>query len=94
MEMISLLEAAALVATDSGGLQKEAFFFQTPCVTLRDETEWVELVDAGYNQLAGAESARILQAIEEMRAKDLDFNNPLYGKGDAAMEILKALLAK
>ena len=53
-DMIALLKRCSIVLTDSGGLQKEAFFFSSPCVTLRDQTEWVELVENGFNMLAGA----------------------------------------
>ena len=55
IEMLHLLKRCALVITDSGGLQKEAYFFNKYCITARDETEWVELVDCGYNILTGAE---------------------------------------
>lgn len=80
--------------TDSGGVQKEAFFFAKPCVTLRDETEWVELVDNGYNKLAGAEKDKIMNAYNEMKVKEIDFNVDLYGNGRASNRIIEAIMAK
>jgi len=60
LDMLSLVKNARMVLTDSGGVQKEAFFFGVPCVTLRTETEWTELVDAGWNRVVGTDSARIV----------------------------------
>lgn len=91
-DMIELLKNCSLVMTDSGGLQKEAFFFKKHCVTLRDETEWVELVSNGYNLLAGAEKRRIKQCAETLLSKTSDFNLDLYGKGTAGERILTALI--
>ena len=87
LDMIELQAAAQLVVTDSGGVQKEAFFFARPCVTLRDETEWVELVDAGWNRLAPPTSAEMLVAA--MRAAIGSTGRPVrpYGDGDAAQRI-------
>ena len=65
LNMVWLIDHAAQVMTDSGGLQKEAYFFGVPCITLRDETEWVELVEAGANVLVGANKNRILNAYHE-----------------------------
>ena len=83
LEMIYLLENCLLVMTDSGGLQKEAFFFKKPCITIRDETEWVELVEHGFNALAGAETENIYDAYKAIIEIDFDFNIELYGDGKA-----------
>jgi len=95
-DMITLLSRCQGVLTDSGGLQKEAYFFQKPCITLRDETEWVELVEKGINQVVGADLKKILEAEKSIRyelihqrIKRLD---NLYGQGDAANSILSTLL--
>ncbi|MGD9685453.1 MAG: non-hydrolyzing UDP-N-acetylglucosamine 2-epimerase [Desulfobacter sp.] len=91
-DMIQLLESARIVLTDSGGLQKEAFFFGKPCVTLRDETEWIELVRGGYNALAGADREKICSLFTVMCAATPDFSKNLYGKGQAAKAIVQELL--
>ena len=57
--MLYLEENCSLILTDSGGVQKEAFFFKKPCVTMRDQTEWVETIEAGWNVLAGADKEKI-----------------------------------
>ena len=90
LEMVYMLNRCQLVMTDSGGLQKEAFFFKKPCITLRDETEWVELVEHGFNTLAGANKKNILDAYHNL-SFDLDFNIDLYGNGVAAKNILEAI---
>lgn len=92
LEMVWLLKNCELVMTDSGGLQKEAYFFEKYCVTMRDETEWVELVENGFNLLAGSDCDRILRCVGELRLKDqAGFEDRLYGKGDAGEKILKIL---
>ena len=90
-EMIYLLENCMLVMTDSGGLQKEAFFFKKPCITMRDETEWVELVEHGFNSLTGAGTENIYDAYKAIIATDLDFNIELYGDGKAGERIVEFL---
>jgi UDP-N-acetylglucosamine 2-epimerase len=82
LEMVALTGSARLVLTDSGGLQKEAYWLGVPCVTLRDQTEWVETVESGWNTLAGADSTSILDAV---RSCELPLDHPsLYGSGCAA----------
>ena len=92
LEMIYLLKRCRIVLTDSGGLQKEAFFFKKPCVTLREETEWVELVEAGANVLAGSDERRIVQ--EFRKIADVGVSDPenLYGGGRAGEKIVDKLL--
>ncbi|NOT54896.1 MAG: UDP-N-acetylglucosamine 2-epimerase (non-hydrolyzing), partial [Deltaproteobacteria bacterium] len=91
LDMLCLLDHARLVLTDSGGLQKEAFLLGRPCVTLREETEWVETVEAGGNVLAGVDSARIWQAVMEWEERSQkgtnEFSDRLiasFGDGRAA----------
>jgi UDP-GlcNAc3NAcA epimerase len=91
-DMIELLKDCELVLTDSGGLQKEAYFFEKHCVTMRDETEWVELVENGFNVLAGADADVILSSAEKMMAQSSEFTNKLYGDSQAGEKILASLL--
>ncbi len=92
LEMVWLLKQCELVMTDSGGLQKEAYFFGKYCVTMRDETEWVELVENGFNQLAGSDTDRILECVTELRQKEqCGFESRLYGNGDAGKQIVEFL---
>ena len=91
-DMIELFKNCSLVMTDSGGLQKEAFFFQKNCVTLRDQTEWIELVENGFNMITGADEQKILSAFETMLHKQNNFNINLYGNADAGKQIVQELL--
>ena len=93
LNMIYLLENCSLVLTDSGGLQKEAYFFKKPCVTLREETEWVELVEHGFNRLAGVDPDQIVQAVTNAVGTRVDFDLNLYGDGKAGKKIVKFLSA-
>ncbi len=88
-EMLLLLDGARVVLTDSGGLQKEAYWMQTPCVTLRDETEWVETVEAGWNVLVGADADRICEAVS--LAQIPQDRVQLYGDGRASEAIVRLL---
>ena len=89
--MVALLMNAAAVATDSGGLQKEACFARTPCVTLRDETEWTETVETGWNRLVPADPEAVRRAIEAATVP-VATPPPDYGDGDAAGKILRAIV--
>ena len=91
-DMLRLLDLCSLVMTDSGGLQKEAYFMKKACVTLRDQTEWVELVTAKVNTLAGASKVRILEAVNSSLGQPINNSQELYGKGDTASNILKVLM--
>jgi len=83
-DMIVLLKNCELVITDSGGVQKEAFFFGKHCITLREQTEWVELVENGYNILVGSDIVKLKNAFDLFSSKSSDFKMDLYGKGQAA----------
>ena len=91
IDMVMLEKNAALIATDSGGVQKEAYFYSVPCVTLRDETEWVELVDAGWNCLAPPGSGSCISAIMENAYGGSGREVQLYGQGDAAGKITRKI---
>lgn len=93
LDMIALEQSAKMILTDSGGVQKEAFFYNAPCITLRDETEWVETVSLGWNQLVGADTRAIIRAVEKISiSPDSVAQNTPYGNGDASQEICKHLL--
>lgn len=93
LNMVWLLKNCALVMTDSGGLQKEAYFFDKQCITLRDETEWVELVESGMNVLTGANSKAIASAYEGFSSNKVFQSQALYGNGNASRLIVDYLLA-
>ena len=92
LDMVVLEQAASVILTDSGGVQKEAFFYGVPCITMRDETEWVETVDLGWNKLVGASAESILSAINEIMQSPRDGVSSMpYGTGKAARDILACL---
>lgn len=94
LEMLYLLDQCSMVLTDSGGLQKEAFFFRKFCITLREATEWTELVEHGVNFLAGSHKEKILQTYQKCLSRQADFSLALYGNGKAGEAIIKNIKAQ
>ena len=93
-EMVWLLDHCSLVLTDSGGVQKEAFFFGKPCVTMRDQTEWVELIEVGANILVGADKIKIKKACQTSIGGVIKDKYKMFGGGKASQNIVNALLGK
>jgi UDP-GlcNAc3NAcA epimerase len=89
LDMVALVKNARMVLTDSGGLQKEAYWLKVPCVTLRDETEWVETVESGWNVLTGSSFVKVVNAVRgfTIPRKHPDF----YGKGNAARKCVELI---
>jgi UDP-GlcNAc3NAcA epimerase len=90
-EMLWLLDHCQLVLTDSGGVQKEAFFFGKACVTMRDQTEWVELIEVGANELVGSDTQKIITAATHNFGRRVKDTQQLYGGGKAAQRIVNIL---
>lgn len=90
LDMLMLEKNSRKIITDSGGVQKEAYFFKVPCITLRDITEWKETVENGFNILVGSDSSKIYKAIKnfKIRKKHMQF----YGKGDASKKMADILV--
>lgn len=93
-DMLELLKRCTAVLTDSGGLQKEAYFFAKPCITLRNETEWTELVETGCNIIAGHRTEKILTSWAAVKAGSFGFQQNLYGTGRAADTIVSTILGQ
>jgi len=89
LSMTALMNGASRVFTDSGGLQKEAYWAQKPCITLREETEWPETLDDNANQLVGADAQLILAAVE--KTNQVSFKSALYGDGNSASRCVSAI---
>jgi UDP-GlcNAc3NAcA epimerase len=89
LNMVRLMMSARMILTDSGGVQKEAYWLGVPCITLRDETEWVETVQAGWNVLTGADSDRIVQAVHSFAPSAV--RPSFYGDGSAATRCVARL---
>ncbi len=93
LDMIRLESSCNFILTDSGGVQKEAYFFEKPCITMRDQTEWVETLEAGCNILVGADEKKILKAVTNFTSAVKRYP-PLYGNGNAGEKILDILREK
>ncbi len=93
LEMCYLLKNCKYVMTDSGGLQKEAYFFKKQCLILRDETEWIELVNLGANKLVGPRYADIIDASLGLDHENIDFSKGFFGKGDTAERVVECLMS-
>ena len=91
LEMLILEDNARLILTDSGGIQKEAFWLRVPCVTLRDETEWIETVQSGWNILAGADKRCIIDVVRQGHVQQDMGPESMYGDGNAADQICLTL---
>lgn len=91
-DMIELLKHCKMVITDSGGVQKEAFFFGKHCLVARDETEWTELVDLNYNFMVGADTKKIIETVEKVSKSTAKFDVKPYGDGNAAEKIALVLM--
>lgn len=92
LDMVALEKTSRVIITDSGGVQKEAFFFGKPCITVRNETEWVETVQLGWNKLTGANKDEIINGVESFYANYPKASNAKpYGNGHAAEKIIKSL---
>ncbi len=91
-DTLYLLRNSKGLITDSGGMQKEAYFFKKPCVTLRDETEWVETVDAKVNELVGSSGQKLEASLKTFQANPPEFPDKLYGDGDTGSKILDILM--
>ena len=92
-EMLWMLKNCCLVITDSGGLQKEAFFFGKACITMRDQTEWVELLHCGANVLTGADSEAIIGEAINNKGRSIEDPDSLYGGGFSAERIVNSLIS-
>ena len=88
LDMVMLEKHAETIFTDSGGVQKEAYFHRTPCITLREETEWTETIEAGWNQIAGYETEKIIACLNKKTEKK---EIKEYGDGHAAEKIVNAM---
>ncbi len=92
ISMVRLLRNCEMVITDSGGLQKEAYFSKKYCITVRPETEWVELVQGGFNRLSSPHEDDLLSAFQARAEKKKEFSSGIYGEGNAGQSIVNSLI--
>ena len=92
LDILNLISNCSLVMTDSGGLQKEAYFFKKPCVCLREETEWSELRDSGYIALAGSDTEEIVSSFRNSDKLSSSFSEKYFGDGNASANIVNEIL--
>ena len=88
--MINLEDNSEVIITDSGGVQKEAYFYRVPCVTLREETEWMETVKGGWKKLIGTKQNLIIEGLQSLGKGEL--SKETFGEGSAAIAILSTLI--
>ena len=88
LDILNLLKGCILVMTDSGGMQKESYFFEKPCICMRNETEWTELSDAGYISLTGSDTEKIVYAFRNYKNTLLSYSENFFGTGKASAEIV------
>lgn len=94
LDMVMLEENARVIVTDSGGVQKEAYFHRVPCITVRDETEWTELVECGWNRIVGVDAEKFSSSLAEaMTGSPPEWKPDLYGSGKSAGRIVDILLS-
>jgi UDP-GlcNAc3NAcA epimerase len=92
MDILALESNARLILTDSGGIQKEGYFFDTPCVIVREQSEWVELLEIGWNALTGADRDKIMDAVNHFWNQKLEkTGGAIFGNGDASDKIARIL---
>jgi UDP-N-acetylglucosamine 2-epimerase (non-hydrolysing)/UDP-GlcNAc3NAcA epimerase len=95
LNMLKLERNAKAILTDSGGVQKEAYWFKIPCVTLRDETEWPETVQSGWNKLAGTDPRKIVQEVNQLeKRRPAEKRKGIFGDGKASEEIVRKLIRR
>jgi len=95
LNMIQLMRHARVILTDSGGVQREAYWLRTPCVILREETEWVETLHTGWNLLVGTDAKKIVQGIRRLeRGRPTEKQRKLFGDGKASEKIVQILLER
>ena len=93
LDMLRLMQQSSAVLTDSGGVQKEAYYLKVPCITLRSETEWIETVEVGWNKVVDADPAEILKAVNNSEKVKERSHTELYGDGDTAKQIVDTLIS-